>query len=30
MCDRITRRHGNIDLYYITDFFKALWNGEFV
>ena len=26
--DKITRRHGNIDLYYATDFFKALWNGE--
>ena len=26
--DKITRRHGDKDLYYITDFFKALWNGE--
>lgn len=28
--DKITRRHGNIDLYYATDFFKALWNGEII
>ena len=26
--DKITRRHGNKDLYYVTDFFKALWHGE--
>ena len=28
--DRISRRSGDIDLYYITDFFKALWNDEIV
>lgn len=28
--DKITRRHGNIDLYYATDFFKALWNEEII
>ena len=28
--DKITRRHENIDLYYATDFFKALWNGEII
>ena len=28
--DKITRRHGNIDLYYATDFFKALWDGEII
>ena len=26
--DRISRRSGDVDLYYVTDFFKALWNGE--
>ena len=26
--DKITRRHGNKDLYYVTDFFKALWHGD--
>ena len=26
--DKITRQSGGIDLYYVTDFFKALWNGE--
>ena len=26
--DKITRQSGGIDLYYATDFFKALWNGE--
>lgn len=28
--DRISRRSGGIDLYYVTDFFKALWAGEIV
>lgn len=28
--DRITRRSGDIDLYYVTDFFKALWKGEII
>lgn len=28
--DRISRRSGDIDLYYVTDFFKALWNDEIV
>ena len=28
--DRITRRNGEIDLYYVTDFFKALWNDEII
>ena len=26
--DKITRQSGGIDLYYATDFFKALWNRE--
>ena len=26
--DKITRQSGGIDLYYATDFFKALWKGE--
>lgn len=26
--DLITRRSGDVDLYYVTDFFKALWEGE--
>lgn len=26
--DHITRRSGEVDLYYVTDFFKALWSGE--
>ena len=26
--DFLTRRSGDIDLYYVTDFFKALWAGE--
>ena len=26
--DKITRQSGGIDLYYATDFFKALWNEE--
>jgi len=28
--DRISRRSGDIDLYYVTDFFKALWNDEII
>ena len=28
--DRISRRSGDIDLYYVTDFFKALWNNEII
>ena len=28
--DKITRRHGDIDLYYATDFFKSLWSGEII
>ena len=28
--DRISRRSGDIDLYYVIDFFKALWNDEIV
>ena len=28
--DRISRRIGNVDLYYVTDFFKALWAGEII
>lgn len=28
--DRISRRSGDVDLYYVTDFFKALWNGEII
>ena len=28
--DRISRRSGDIDLYYVNDFFKALWNDEIV
>lgn len=28
--DTLTRRSGNIDLYYVTDFFKALWVGEII
>lgn len=26
--DKITRRHENVDLYYVTDFFKAMWREE--
>ena len=26
--DRVSRRSGEVDLYYVIDFFKALWNGE--
>lgn len=28
--DRISRRSGNVGLYYVTDFFKALWAGEII
>ena len=28
--DRVSRRSGDVDLYYVTDFFKALWNDEIV
>lgn len=28
--DTLTRSSGNIDLYYVTDFFKALWAGEII
>lgn len=28
--DTLTRRSENIDLYYVTDFFKALWAGEII
>lgn len=28
--DRISRRSGEVDLYYVTDFFKALWAGEII
>lgn len=28
--DRISRRSGDVDLYYLTDFFKALWAGEII
>lgn len=28
--DRISRRSGNVDLYYVTNFFKALWAGEII
>lgn len=28
--DRISRRSDNVDLYYVTDFFKALWAGEII
>lgn len=28
--DRISRRSGNVDLHYVTDFFKALWAGEII
>lgn len=28
--DRISRRSGNVDLYYVTDFFKTLWAGEII
>ena len=28
--DRISRRSGDVDLYYVTDFFKARWAGEII
>jgi predicted AAA+ superfamily ATPase len=28
--DRVTRRSGDIDLYYVTDFFKELWEGMII
>ncbi len=28
--DRISRRSGDVDLYYVTDFFKTLWAGEII
>ena len=28
--DRISRRSGDVDLYYVNDFFKALWNDEII
>ena len=28
--DRISRRSVDVDLYYVTDFFKALWAGEII
>ena len=28
--DFLSRRSGDIDLYYVTDFFKALWAGEII
>ncbi len=28
--DRISRRSGDVDLYYVIDFFKSLWNGEII
>ena len=28
--DRISRRSGDVDLYYVNDFFKALWAGEII
>ena len=28
--DRVSRRNGEVDLYFVTDFFKALWNDEIV
>ena len=28
--DRVSRRSGDMDLYYVTDFFKALWAGEII
>ena len=28
--DRITRRSGDIDLYYVIDFYKALWAGQII
>ena len=28
--DRVTRRSGDVDLYYVTDFFKELWEGNII
>ena len=28
--DRVTRRSGDVDLYYVTDFFKELWKGMII
>ena len=28
--DRVSRRSGEVDMYYVIDFFKALWNGEII
>ena len=28
--DRVTRRSGDVDLYYVTDFFKELWEGKII
>ena len=28
--DRVSRRSGDVDLYYVIDFFKALWAGEII
>lgn len=28
--DRISRRSGDVDFYYVADFFKALWAGEII
>lgn len=28
--DRVTRRSGDVDLYYVTDFFKELWEGMII
>ena len=28
--DRISRRSGDVDLYYVVDFFKALWKDEII
>ena len=28
--DRISRRSGDVDFYYVVDFFKALWAGEII
>lgn len=28
--DRVTRRSGDVDLFYVTDFFKELWEGKII
>ena len=28
--DRVSRLSGEVDLYYVIDFFKALWNDEII